>query len=195
MVKATSSFLLPLLRYLFQLKVSFEVAKFQKQQRKEAVKYPREKFTDKDIKRQLGMYSKLGAPGLPDDKYVTVSEHVKAKCNEKFDTTRDVTARLSSGFLSSRTRRLTWRWRAGATETLRAKTRESSPVGAFCLLRIRYSVTCKAKGTNFCSDRVADDEYREKLHCWLRFRYGKNTTDTFHQLVELAQQAASLDSE
>lgn len=58
------------------MKVSFEVAKFQKQQRKEAVKYPRVKFADKDIKRQLGMYSKLGAPGLPDDKYVSVSRGV-----------------------------------------------------------------------------------------------------------------------
>ena len=53
--------------------MSFDVAKFQKQQRKEAVKYPKEKFQDKDIKRQLGMYSKLGPPGLPDDKYIKVS--------------------------------------------------------------------------------------------------------------------------
>lgn len=58
---------------LLQLKVSFDVAKFQKHQRKEAVKYPKEKFQDKDIKRQLGMYSKLGPPGLPDDKYIKVS--------------------------------------------------------------------------------------------------------------------------
>ncbi|KAE8737158.1 hypothetical protein FOCC_FOCC017380 [Frankliniella occidentalis] len=119
-----------------ELKVSFEVAKFQKQQRKEAVKYPREKFADKDIKRQLGMYSKLGAPGLPDDKYVTNAASdlaVARRCNRDF--------------------------------------------------------ACKPY-----EGKQPDDEYREKLHCWLRFRYGKNSTDTFHQLVELAQQAASLDS-
>lgn len=121
-----------------ELKVSFEVAKFQKQQRKEAVKYPREKFADKDIKRQLGMYSKLGAPGLPDDKYVTFQNAasdlaVARRCNRDF--------------------------------------------------------ACKPY-----EGKQPDDEYREKLHCWLRFRYGKNSTDTFHQLVELAQQAASLDN-
>lgn len=53
--------------------MSYEVAKFQKQQRKEAVKYPRDKFSDADMKRQLSMYSKLGPPGLPDEKYVIVS--------------------------------------------------------------------------------------------------------------------------
>lgn len=36
---------------------------------------------------------------------------------------------------------------------------------------------------------------KQRLHCWMQFRYGKNATDTFSNLVELSQHAAGLDSE
>lgn len=41
----------------------------------------------------------------------------------------------------------------------------------------------------------SEAELKQRLHCWLRFRYGKNTTDTFAKLIELANEAAKLDSE
>lgn len=121
-----------------ELKVSFEVAKFQKQQRKEAVKYPREKFQDKDVKRQIGMYSKLGPPGLPDDKYV------------KFQN--------------------------AAAELGIAR-------------RCQHIFQCEHK-----EGLAAEAEMNQKLHCWMRFRYGKNASDTFSSLVDLAQQAAVMDN-
>lgn len=122
-----------------ELKVSFEVAKFQKQQRKEAIKYPREKFTERDVKRQLGMYSKLGPPGLPDDKYVQFQNAaaelgIARRCNQEFKCAKN----------------------EGGME--------------------------------------AAAEMRQSLDCWLCFRYGKNASDTFSNLIELSQQAAGLDN-
>ncbi|XP_066993872.2 angiotensin-converting enzyme isoform X3 [Anabrus simplex] len=52
-----------------KLAVSAEVAKFQKQQWQETIKFPWTTYKDPDIRRQFKKYSVLGTAALPDDKF------------------------------------------------------------------------------------------------------------------------------
>jgi len=56
-----------------QLKTLSDVARYRRQQRKEVIRYPKEKIADADVRRQLERFSRLGPDGLSEEKYARVS--------------------------------------------------------------------------------------------------------------------------